>query len=152
MYRNLRFWLEIQNCVRIVVILTITKNPPIYLWATHWKYPWVSFINLFKIYPQYTWATHQKFFYNLLRIYLLHLDSEGIQTWPGMKDQGSGTCLADSYWLLFSHMVLPKWDVGRQPASQSLVALWETCYIWVLLEPGCSQKRRGHGLESGSGR
>ena len=35
----------------------ITKNPSIYLWATVWKNPWVSFINLIKICPQYTWAT-----------------------------------------------------------------------------------------------
>ena len=46
----------------------IKENPPIYLWATVWKNPWVSFINLFKICPQYTWATHQRFFHNLLRI------------------------------------------------------------------------------------
>ena len=45
----------------------IKENPPTYLWATLWKYPWVSFINLFKISPQYTWATHQRFFHNFLR-------------------------------------------------------------------------------------
>ena len=36
-------------------------------------------------------------------MWLLHSDSKGIWMWLGMKGQGLGACLADSYWLLYSH-------------------------------------------------